>query len=41
MSKYPHRSHYYVHFRTITIGKGMNLLIPPLLFFYKDGFDIE
>ena len=38
----------YVHFRTNTLGKGMNPLIPPavgqkasLLLFLKDGFDIK
>ena len=39
---------YYVHFRTNTLGKGMNPLIIPargqivaLLFFEKDGFGIK
>ena len=38
----------YIHFRIITLGKGMNPLSPPvmcwivlLLFVYKDGFGIK
>ena len=42
------QSHYYVHFRTNTPGKGMNPLIPlsmgqmlSLLFFWEDDFSIK
>ncbi len=42
------KSRYYVHFRTNTLGKGMNSPILPVmceivapLSFYKDGFVIE
>ena len=53
VSKFEQQSHYYIHFQTNTLGKGMNPLIPPamvwtplsplapLLFFKKDGFDIK
>ena len=48
VSEFEFQSHYYVHFRTNTLGKGMNpLILPamgqrvPLLFFYKDGFGIK
>ena len=30
VSEFELQSHYYVHFRTNTLGKGMNLLISPL-----------
>ena len=40
--------HYYVHFRTNTLGKGMNPLslqavgqLVPLLFFLENGFGIK
>ena len=39
--------HYYVHFQTNTLGKGMNPLILPVMgsivptLFYKDGFSIK
>ena len=46
--KFKHQSHYYIHFRTNTIVKGMTPLILPalgwialLLLFYKDGFSIK
>ena len=46
VTKFELQSLYCVHFRTNTLGKGMNYLIPlvmgyriPLMFFYKDGFD--
>ena len=39
---------YYIHYRTNTLGKYMNSIVPPtmgqivpLLFFYKDGFGIK
>ena len=42
------QSRYYVHFQTNTLKKSINSLISPvigeilpLLFFYKDGFDIK
>ena len=42
------QSRYYVHFRTNTLGKGMNpLILPamglkvPLLFFKENGFGIK
>ena len=39
------QSHYCVHFRTNTLGKGRNPLFSPArvsqLFFYKDGFGIK
>ena len=42
------QSHYYVHFRANTLGKGMNpLILPamgwivPLLFFLENGFGIK
>ena len=43
------QSCYYVHFQTNTLEKGLNMVIPkaidliiiPLLFFYKDDFGIE
>ena len=42
------QSHYYVHFRTNTLGKGMNPLILPamgeiasLLFFWNNNFGIK
>ena len=42
------QSRYYVHFRTNTLGKGMNpVILPamgyivPLLFFYENGFGIK
>ena len=48
VSKFKLQSHYYVHFRTNTVRKGMKPFISlamgwiiPLLFFYKDGFGIE
>ena len=32
--------HYYIYFRTNTLGKDMIFFIPSkLLLFYKDGFD--
>ena len=47
LSEFKLQSRYYTHFRTNTLGKGMNRLIPPfmgwivsLLFFYKDDFGI-
>ena len=47
-SEFEHQSHYYVHFWTNTLGKGMNSFISPsidwivtLLSFHKDSFDIE
>ena len=48
VSEFEFQSHYYVHFRTDARGKGINYLIylimgsiVPLLFFYKDSFDIK
>ena len=48
VSKFELRSCYYIHFRANTLRKGMNSLITlimcqkvPLLFFYKNGFDIK
>ena len=48
VSKFKLHSPYIVHFRTNIYGKGMNsLIIPviglvePLLFFYKDAFDLK
>ena len=48
VSEFELQLHYYVHFQTNTLGKGMNLLILPamgykasLLFFKKDGFGIK
>ena len=42
------QSHYYIHFQTNTLGKGMNSiinpsmgLIVPLLSCYKNGFGIK
>ena len=32
VSKFVLQSRYYIHFRANTLGKGMNLLIPPLLY---------
>ena len=47
-SEFEFQSRYNVHFRTNTLGKLINSLIPPdmdkivpLLFFYKDGFGIR
>ena len=31
VSEFEHQSSYYVHFRTNTLGKGMNSLIPPAM----------
>ena len=39
VSEFVLQLHYYVHFRTNTLGKGINPLI--LLFFKKDGFGIK
>ena len=46
--KFELQSHYYVHFQTNTLGKGMNPLIllamgelASLLFFWKDAFGIK
>ena len=48
ISEFELKSRYYVHFRTNTLGKGMNPLILPvmgeiltLLFFSKDSFGIK
>ena len=49
VSEFESQSRYKVPFRTNTIGKGVNSLIPPpvmgeivpLLFFYKDSFGIK
>ena len=48
VSEFELQPHYYVHFRTNTLEKGMNLLILTvmgniisLLFFYKYGFSIK
>ena len=48
VSKFVLQSRYYVHFRAITLGKGMNpFILPaigqivPLLFFYENGFGIK
>ena len=48
LSEFELQSHYYVHFQSNTIGKGMDLFILPainqivsLLFFTKDGFDFK
>ena len=35
VSEFELQSHYYVHFRTNTIGKGMNPLIPPRYVLYS------
>ena len=42
------QSCYYVHFRTNTLRKGMNPIIPPVMgwivslpFFYMEGFGIK
>ena len=46
LSEFEHQSHNYVHFRTNTLGKGINPLIPPAigwrvqLLFYESGFGI-
>ena len=46
-SKFVRQSRYYVHFRTNTLGKGMNPLILPAmgkivpLLFYENGFGIK
>ena len=48
VSEFELQSFFYVHFRTNTLEKSMNLLIPAvsdkivlLLFSFKDGFDIK
>ena len=48
VSEFDPQPRYYVHFRTNTLGKGMNPLIVlaicyivPLLFFYENGFGIK
>ena len=48
VSEFQLHLHYYIHFCTNTLGKGMNPFIPlamsrivSLLFFYKDGFGIK
>ena len=48
VSEFELQSHYYVHFRINTLGKGMNsLILPamgekiPLLLFYKNDFGIQ
>ena len=48
VSEFVLQSCYYVHFRTNTLGKGMNpLILPatgeivPLLFFLEKGFGIK
>ena len=48
VSEFELQSHYYMHFLTNSLRKGMNLLIPPAIgsivplpFFYKDCFDIK
>ena len=43
VSEFVLQSRYYVHFRTNTLGKGMNTLIlpVPLLFFEENGFGIK
>ena len=48
VSEFVLQSHYYVHFRANTLGKGMNpLILPamgsivPLLFFLENGFGIK
>ena len=48
VSSFDIQSHYCIHFRTNTFGKGMKPLIPPAmckvaspLSFYKDGFGIK
>ena len=50
VNEFEHQSRNYDHFRTHTLGKGMNPFYPPshvlgsivpLLLVYKDGFDIK
>ena len=48
LSKFELQSHYYVHFWTDTLRKGMNSVITPAvdyivppLFFYMDSFSIQ
>ena len=48
VNDFEHQLHYYIHFQTNTIVKGMNIIIPPtmgwmvpLLLFYKDSFLIK
>ena len=48
VNEFDHQNRYYVHFRTNTLGKGMNPLIllaigfiESLLFIYKDDFGIK
>ena len=48
VSEFELKSRYYVHFRTNTLGKGMNTLILQTmglivlpLFFFKDGFGFK
>ena len=48
VSEFELQSRYYIHFRSNTLGKGVNLPFPqdmgkklPLLFFSKEGFDIK
>ena len=48
ISEFEHQSHYYLYFRTNTIGNDINPLIPPnhslnstTIFLYLDGFGIK